>query len=324
VILFRGVRAMSRMRPLFWFGMIGALLVMPVVIASPPVGAQTGEAPASSCPVLQVDSPGPGDFLPSGDHVISGTAFDPTAADGGGVARIDLFLGHRDTGGIFLGSAVPGQSPSGDPRVFQVQVSIPRGVRSDDLVAYAYSSLSGGQTSVAFPVQVGTEPTATPRDRPGTPVLPGVTLQSTCPGSASASQPAANTGPLSNLSTPVVSQPQPAAPPASQPGPVLQLANPNAGDVLATGASVVSGVAYDPASAQGPGVDRVELFLDSRDGGGTFLGGVDVQQATTFQVTITVPRNANGSHDLFAYAHSAVTGTEAVASIPVFVGTRPK
>ena len=76
--------------------------------------------------------------------------------------------------------------------------------------------------------------------------------------------------------------------------PLLQLANPNAGDVLGTGALVVSGVAFDPTSAQGQGVDRVELFLDSRDNGGIFLVALIFSKHQPFQVTITVPYNANG------------------------------
>jgi hypothetical protein len=317
--------SLHAVRLLMVSGLGGVLVVLSLGAPTPSAGAQAVDAGSSNCPVLQVDSPGPGDFLPSGDHLVSGTAFDPAAADGGGVTRVDLFLGHRESGGVFLGSAVPGQSPTGNPRVFQTQVSIPRGVRSGDFVAYAYSSISGGQTSVAFPVQVGTEPTATPRDRPGTPVLPSVTMQSTCPTAATcAGQPASNVAPLPNQSTPVPIQPQPEAAPANQLGPVLQLANPSAGDLLATGASVVSGVAFDPASTQGPGIDRVDLFLDSRDSGGIFLGGVDLQQTSAFQVTITVARKANGAHDLVAYAHSTVTGTDVVTSIPVFFGTRPK
>src|SRR5262252_6983493 len=207
---------LNSVRILIVTGLGGFLVVLSLGAPTQSLGEQHVDTGSSSCPVLQVDSPGPGDFLPSGDHLISGTAFDPTAADGGGVARVDLFLGHRDTGGIFLGSAIPGQSPSGNPRVFQTQVSIPRGVRSDDFVAYAYSSVSGGQTTVAFPVQVGTEQTATPRDLPGTPVLPSVTVQSTCPGSGSGSQPSASTAPPSAESTPVATQPQPATPPAKQ------------------------------------------------------------------------------------------------------------
>src|SRR5437773_12507106 len=112
------------MRSLFCFALIGALLSAPVLLASPPATAQTPGPIAGNCPVLTVDSPGPGDFLPSGDHLISGTAFDPTAIDGAGVARVDLFLGHRDTGGTFLGSAMPGQAPSGNPHTFQLLVTI--------------------------------------------------------------------------------------------------------------------------------------------------------------------------------------------------------
>jgi hypothetical protein len=51
----------------------------------------------------------PGALVPSGDIVISGVAFDPIATEGTGVSRVDLFQGDRDEGGLFLGTAVPGE-----------------------------------------------------------------------------------------------------------------------------------------------------------------------------------------------------------------------
>src|SRR5579859_4575321 len=63
----------------------------------------------SGLPVIQLANPSPGDVLPIGDYVVSGTAYDPAAIDGAGISHVDLFLGQRDAGGLYLGSAVPGQ-----------------------------------------------------------------------------------------------------------------------------------------------------------------------------------------------------------------------
>jgi hypothetical protein len=133
------------------------------------------------------------------------------------------------------------------------------------------------------------------------------------------------------------------AEPASTPGgtlippgyPVLDLANPGAGDVVLFGDYVVSGLAYDPAVADGSGVSHVELFLGNRDEGGLFLGeavpGTDrlpnVSDGSRlaqdgFQIKITVPGTVSGGHDLFVYATS-MTGQETVMRVPIYVGTAP-
>src|ERR1700681_1259399 len=57
-------------------------------------------------------------------------------------------------------------------------------------------------------------------------------------------------------------------------GPILDFANPSAGALLSPGDYIVSGVARDPASASGGGIDRVELFLGDRDTGGTEVAAV--------------------------------------------------
>jgi len=183
---------------------------------------------------------------------------------------------------------------------------------------------AAGRPSVAFPVQVGTEPTATPRDRPGTPVIPTITVSTTCSSSANASPvAAANASAASVQPTPRIDGQPPAIVAVNQQAPVLQLANPSPGDTLEVGASVLAGVIYDPASPEGSGIDRIDIFLGSRDAGGAPIGSANTQDSRAFQVTIRVPRNPNGAHDLVAYAHSTVTGNEGVVSVPIFVGMPP-
>ena len=120
--------------------------------------------------------------------------------------------------------------------------------------------------------------------------------------------------------------------------PVLQVANPNAGDTLLLGDYVISGLAYVPglSSSQGVGVDRVEFFLGNRDEGGTFLGGATPGQSADLNATpgsllamggfvtkVTVPSQSKGGMSFFAYAHSSVTNQETVVSVPVNVGAAP-
>ena len=255
--------------------------------ASVPAGAQT-VAPAatpSACPVLSLGNPNPADDLIAGGYFISGSAYDPTATSGSGVSRVDLFLGERDNGGTFLGSAVPGTGATGDPRAFSLEVTIPTENRGLDFAAYAVSATSGQETTVTFPVFVGVPPAKNPAATP-TPIPLIETVTSTCPRTttapALASAPAISVPAVSAVATPgtaasVVGAPIPAAPAvggvAAAPAcPVLSLGNPNPADDLIPGGYFISGSAYDPSATSGSGVSRVDLFLGERDNGGTFLG----------------------------------------------------
>lgn len=113
--------------------------------------------------------------------------------------------------------------------------------------------------------------------------------------------------------------------------PVLELANPAAGDVVLNGDYNISGIAYDPAANDGGGVSRVDLFLGNRDEGGLFLGeavpspdgivGMHLAE-DGFQLTVTLPNNVSGGRNLFAYAITA-GGEETVVSVPIYVGVGP-
>jgi hypothetical protein len=111
----------------------------------------------------------------------------------------------------------------------------------------------------------------------------------------------------------------------TQPGPslVLSVGNPQPGDLLPRGKYVMQGVAFDRAASSGSGVDRVSVFVDSRDSGGQLVGeGVLGQPvATGFTVTADLSR-LGGGHTLFVYARSSVSGREAVVSFPITIGAR--
>src|SRR5262249_18049266 len=125
----------------------------------------------------------------------------------------------------------------------------------------AISGVDGQETVETVPVFLGAEPTPTPvvagSSAPAVAPLTA-TFQSTCHASPGAnnSAPAFQSVPLS----------------PTHAAPVLQLANPASGAVLPIGDVVIEGLAYDPAATDGTGIDRVELFLESRDNGGLSLG----------------------------------------------------
>jgi hypothetical protein len=283
-----------------------------------------------------MDNPNPGDTLFPGGYVVSGIAFDPSVSVGSGISRVEFFLGSRDEGGLLLGSAVPLAVPDGPAR-FQTQITVPRSLAatSIDFVAYAYADSNPGQTSVAVPVRLGESTAPTPATF-GTPqATPTTRVTSNC-GAVATAVSLAPPLPAEIASTPtpgpqLVGLPQPAAgaPLADAPGPLFELSNPNRGDVLPIGGYIVSGIAYDPASQAGPGVDRVEFFLDPREDGGLLLGSAVPRAAAsglppTFSATIVIPRTAGrGAHVFAAYARSSVIGAEAIVQVPIFIGSVP-
>lgn len=289
------------------------ILALVVVNTAAPVGAQTAPSTTSpltclsTAPVLDLANPRAGDVLSTGDIVISGDAFVPSAAPLTGVSRVDLFLGSRDSGGLFIGSTVPVD------KQFQVTAAVPNSENGGrDFVAYAYAMGSGQETSVSVPVFIGAAPTATPTGSSSvTTAAPASSISTSCAVLAGAGTGAA-----------AAAAPAMAAVPASAGLPFVQLANPGAGDVLSTGDIVISGSAWDPAATSGTGIDRVELFLDPRENGGLFLGSVEPTDKE-WKITAAVPNSTNGGHTLTVYARSSVTGREAVEQIPLFVGAAP-
>jgi Bacterial Ig domain len=132
--------------------------------------APSGAAPAApaapvsgavSKPVLRLDNPKPGDLLPAGDTFLQGVAFDP-AASSGGVDRVDIFAGNRDTGGVFMGGGAPGTT--GTPDGFSIKVTVNANQSGGNtLFAYAHSAVTGQETVLSVPVFLGVPPTPTPR-----------------------------------------------------------------------------------------------------------------------------------------------------------------
>jgi hypothetical protein len=314
--------------------------------ATPPASPAVQQACVGGSPSLQLANPSAGDVLLTGDYIVSGAAWETGGPANEGVTRVDLFLGNRDSGGLFLGSGVPGQEASdftsGSELAmtgFAITTTVPNIANGGhDFVAYAYSP-NGQETSVSVPIFVGAPPVATPLTSTSPAPIPLVST-TTHTGCAAAASAAATTG-----ATMVAPAAQPSAVATSvgamdavtSQAPLLVLSNPSAGDLLNAGTVVIEGVAYDPAATSGAGVDTVDLFLGDRNAGGLFLGsgvpGASINPLVTepgsrlaqtgFAIRAEVPATVSGSNTLFGYAHSSLTNKETIVTIPVNVGTPP-
>jgi hypothetical protein len=100
---------------------------------------------------------------------------------------------------------------------------------------------------------------------------------------------------------------------------VLEVGNPSPGDTIHVGAYNIIGRAFDKTATTGSGIDRIDVFLDSRDAGGMFLGAGTMMNNNLWSATIDIPKNQTGLHTLTFYAHSSVSGAELVVSVPVTV-----
>jgi hypothetical protein len=119
----------------------------------------------------------------------------------------------------------------------------------------------------------------------------------------------------------------------SEPAPsrmYFDVGNPSTGDSVHVGGIMIEGIAFDRAAEQGPGIERIDVFLDDRDSGGTIVGhgvlGVPnpvpeepelAGSGWTAQIMLT--SRMTGPHTMFFYALSGVTGEELVVAIPVQV-----
>jgi len=125
-------------------------------------------APASAAtlqpgPTLVVANPNEGDMVTPGALVIAGAAYDPTATEGVGVDRVSVFLGDRDSGGMYLGDATLGQSsmlptPAAQFATAGWTLTTPalKGAGDQhDLFVYARSAVTGDETVVTIPITIG-------------------------------------------------------------------------------------------------------------------------------------------------------------------------
>jgi hypothetical protein len=202
--------------------------------------------------VLIVASPNPGDVLmPGSNVVIQGVAYDTAATSGVGVDRVSVYLGDRDTGGIFWGNAALGlPNPVANSGQFATagfslrSPTIPAGSGGRTIFVYARSSVTNREAIVSVPVFLGAAPTPV-RGQVPTPVLtpmPACTPTPTAvPAPTSTPTPFPTFPPIPALPATAVPV-APAPPPAPAPAPPLPTAAP-----LATARPAPAAVA--PAAA---------------------------------------------------------------------------
>jgi hypothetical protein len=157
---------------------------------------------------------------------------------------------------------------------------------------------------------------------------------------------------LKELSALVATKP---VPPTIRPRPTpptVDVTNPKPRDQLTPGTMMIHGIAFDDSAERGLGVDRVSVFLGDRDddNGAIFLGNATLGQASPYiplkeectngtsplcpagmpkgdpqfafagwSVKTPVLKKVQQAA-LYVYAHSSVSGVEAVKVVPVSVG----
>jgi hypothetical protein len=258
---------------------------------------------------FELANPAAGDRINPGRLVVQGIAADPRADNGTGIDRIDFFLDSRDEGGMKLGSTVPGvvAGPFG-PESFEATVSVPKIVGGHNLFGYAHSGVTGQESIVSVPVAVGEDPS-----KAGDIIRSGMTM--TCTMETGFAAPGAP--PLEVAGAQVLAQEEPAAPVTSID---LQIGNPEPGATIHVGGYMIEGTAVDNEAGEGKGIDSIDVFLESRDDGGILLGSASADSGDDlWHLMVNIPARQRGPHNLYFYAHSSVSGGEAVVSIPVTV-----
>jgi hypothetical protein len=288
-----------------------------LILGSLPAFAQTSSTSASCADVhFELANPTPGSMLEPGGLVVEGIALDDRATQGTGIDHVDFFLGNRDQGGLSVGSAVPGSAPGplSAPGSFQTTIFLPNITGGNDLFGYAHSSVSGQEVVIAVPVAIGESPTTA-----GETSASGATPTTTesCMGQVSApNAPAVPATTPSAATTTTTTTPSTAT---AQSMISIDVGNPDPGATILAGGYMTQGTAVDHSATSGAGIDRIDIFLDNRDEGGTFLTGVSVGVAGAWSTTINLPNNMKGLHSLWFYAHSSVSGAERAAEVPVTI-----
>jgi hypothetical protein len=140
---------------------LAAGLGLACVLAAPvgSAAAQTLTPPVETGPSCSIQfhlsNPSPGDQQVPRSLMISGTALDQTAPanSGNGISEIQAFIGNRDAGGMFVGSAT---FSTMSPDSWSMLASIPNGISGgQDLFMYATSSVTGQQAVLDVPIVVG-------------------------------------------------------------------------------------------------------------------------------------------------------------------------
>jgi hypothetical protein len=339
-------RAILQLRPVRLIGLLTATAALGIG-ALPGFAQSAPESSPCQSIYFELSNPSPGARVEPGGFVLEGWAMDAMAKQGPGIDHVQFFLEDRNLGGVNVGTAVPSTTagPFG-PNSFQTTLSLPNSIGTHELFAYAHSSVNGDESIIEVPIVLGEDPSKL-SDPIGTTAIEscsqaatngtGVTSM-TAPAatvpSAPASQPAT---PMQALS-PQITSGSPAA--ASI---VFEVANPSPGDTIHVGGMTIEGVAFDRQAKSGTGIDQVRVFLGNRDEAGVLVAEAPLgtqqmlidtgEDSVTlvgdeasvsgnpnlWQAIVNLPTSQTGTHTLYFYAHSAVTGAESVLTVPVTI-----
>ncbi len=161
---------------------------------------------------IELENPAPGDTLLSGTQVvINGIAFDTGSTSGPGIASVTVYLGPRDAGGQFLGTAslgqpnpnVPSTSPFATAGFTLRTPALPTGSGGRSIDVYARSLVGNAEGTLEVPIFLNAAPTPV-RGQVPTAVVPPPPLCTPTP-----------TATATATSTPVPPPAAPTAPPTA-------------------------------------------------------------------------------------------------------------
>jgi hypothetical protein len=302
-----------------WLGLAGLLgaLLGPASAAADPLTSWTAGPNAALDPTYAgfIDVPATSSTVPTGSFTVAGWFVDQTSQGWAGADDVQVWQGTMDGGGKMLAKALIAQSRPdvasalGNPFFAASGYSavVPANalaVGPQTLSVYAHTGGKGWwfkQTQVN--VSASAPATASPAPAASAPAVPA---------------PAAGGPVVSGGALPIV---------------VIELptntTNYNTHDAVDT----IIGYALDTNASpnmvtQGSGIDRVTVYLDNqRENGGTLVGDADLAfadpkavsaygsqfSAAGWRIDIKPTTLHSGVHQIFAYAHSVVTGKENLA-----------
>ena len=297
-----------------WFGLVGLLgaLIGPAAAFADPVASWTAGPGAILDPTYDgfIDIPNLNSTVPTGGFTVAGWFVDKTAEGWAGADDVQIWQGTMDGGGKLLTKAVFAQS------------------RPDVAAATGnpYWAASGfGGVVPAGALAVGNQSLSVYAHTPGKGwwyKQVNVTASTSAPASAAPSAPAATTPTVSGGALPILVIEKPAS-------------SENINTRSNGGLYQMMGYALDKNAAptqgsQGTGIDHVSVYVDKeRDNGGMFLGDADLAFSDTaaanaygsqfmsagWRLTFKPTNIHAGSHTLFVYAHSVVTGKEDLETV---------
>jgi hypothetical protein len=283
------------------------MLLGPASASADPLTAWTPGPSAVLDPTYAgfIDVPAMNGTVPTGNFTVAGWFVDQTAQGWAGADDIQVWQGTMDGGGKMLAKAVIAQSR---PDV-ATALGNPFWAASGFSAVIPENSLPTGTQTLSVYVHTAGKGWWYKQTQ--------VNVSASAPASAS----------------PAPSAPTTPAPTASGGAlPIVVIEQPKPGTNINTHDSVytIMGYALDKAAlpnqpTQGSGIDRVSVYADKeKDDGGTFLGDAELaftdsaaasaygQQfaISGFRLDFKPTAMHDGSHNLYVYAHSVVTGKE--------------